>query len=164
MNGDKVTLLVTGLELFDPSIRSINSAVQELICEAKNEIVIVAYLLTSGASSIIDRLRETAEKGVKITLLIDTLESHEKTIIEKLKLLAGYPNVQILSFSDPQGAHLHAKVIVVDRRKAVIGSANLSWGGMVANYEVGVLIEGETAWKLAKTIDKLVTLKKTRFL
>ena len=54
------------------------------------------------------------------------------------------------------GRQLHAKVIVVDRKGAVIGSANFSWGGMVANYEVGVLIDGYEAWKMAKLIDELL--------
>jgi cardiolipin synthase len=159
MSGDRVTLLVTGLELLDPSIRTIDSAVYELICEAKDEIIIVAYLLTEAASGIIDQLRKSAERGVKITMLIDNLERQERAVVERLRLLARYPNVRILSFSDPEGRHLHAKVIVADRRRAVIGSANLSWGGMVANYEVGVLIEGETAWKLACAIDRFITAK-----
>jgi cardiolipin synthase len=162
MSGDRITLLATGLEMLDPSIRSIDSAVQELICEAKDEILIVAYVLTGAASGIIDRLRGSAERGVRITVLIDSLERQEGAVIEKLKLLARHPNVQVLSFSDPRGGHLHAKAIVADRRRAVIGSANLSWGGMVANYEVGVLIEGETAWKLAKVIDRLVATGRFR--
>ena len=156
MSRNRVTLLVTGLEIFAPSIRSIDSAVQELICNAKDEILVVAYLLTEAASGIIDRLRESAEKGVKITMLIDNIECQERTVIERLKTLARHPNVRILSFSDPHGRHLHAKVIVADRKRAVIGSANLSWGGMVTNYEIGVLIEGETVWKLANVIDKLI--------
>jgi len=162
MSEDRVTLLVTGLELLDPSIRTIDSAVHELICEARDEIIIVAYLLTEAVLGIIDQLRKSAERGVKITMLIDSLERQERTVIERLKLLAKYPNVRILSFSDPRGGHLHAKVILADRRRAVIGSANLSWGGMVTNYEVGVLIEGETAWKLATAIDRLIMMKGVR--
>jgi len=162
MSGDRVTLLVTGLELLDPSIRTIDSAVHELVCEAKDEIIIVAYLLTEAALGIIDQLRKSAERGVKITVLINSLEHQERTVIERLKLLVKYPNVRILSFSDPRGGHLHAKVILADRRRAVIGSANLSWGGMVTNYEVGVLIEGETAWKLATAIDRLIMIKGVR--
>jgi len=48
---------------------------------------------------------------------------------------------------------LHAKVVVVDREKAVLGSANFSWGGMSAHYEVGVLLEGPEAWTLSKLVD-----------
>lgn len=48
---------------------------------------------------------------------------------------------------------LHAKVVVVDRKKAVLGSANFSWGGMAAHYEIGVLLEGDEAWTLSKLVD-----------
>ena len=48
---------------------------------------------------------------------------------------------------------LHAKVVVIDREKAVLGSANFSWGGMSGNYEIGVLLEGREAWTLSKLVD-----------
>lgn len=48
---------------------------------------------------------------------------------------------------------LHAKVVVVDREKALLGSANFSWGGMSAHYEVGVFLEGTEAYTLSKLVD-----------
>jgi len=48
---------------------------------------------------------------------------------------------------------LHAKVVVVDRKKAVLGSANFSWGGMASHYEIGVFLEGDEAWTLGKLVD-----------
>jgi phosphatidylserine/phosphatidylglycerophosphate/cardiolipin synthase-like enzyme len=64
------------------------------------------------------------------------------------------PNVRVFDFNRGK-KQLHAKVLVVDRKKAIVGSANFSWGGMYSNYEVGLLIEGEPAWKLAEIIDCL---------
>lgn len=40
-----------------------------------------------------------------------------------------------------KGAALHAKVLVVDGRRALIGSANLTNRALTANLEAGVLIE-----------------------
>ncbi len=54
-----------------------------------------------------------------------------------------------------QNQMLHAKVIVADRKKAVLGSANFSWGGMSAHYEIGVLLEGKDAWTLSKLVDEV---------
>ncbi len=48
------------------------------------------------------------------------------------------------------------KVLVTDRRKAVIGSANMTWKGMVENNELGLLIEGETPEKLALLIETVM--------
>jgi phosphatidylserine/phosphatidylglycerophosphate/cardiolipin synthase-like enzyme len=36
---------------------------------------------------------------------------------------------------------LHAKLLVVDRRRALVGSANLTHRALTANLEAGVLIE-----------------------
>jgi len=40
------------------------------------------------------------------------------------------------------GASLHAKLLVVDARRALVGSANLTRRALTANLEAGVLIEG----------------------
>ena len=51
---------------------------------------------------------------------------------------------------------LHAKVIVVDEyrdtAKAIVGSANFSWGGLANHYEVGVYVEGDEARTLGQMI------------
>jgi phosphatidylserine/phosphatidylglycerophosphate/cardiolipin synthase-like enzyme len=51
---------------------------------------------------------------------------------------------------------LHAKVIVVDEyrdtAKAIVGSANFSWGGLANHYEVGTYVEGEQAKTLGQMI------------
>jgi len=51
---------------------------------------------------------------------------------------------------------LHAKVIVVDEyrdtAKAIVGSANFSWGGLANHYEVGTYVEGEHAKALGQMI------------
>ena len=49
---------------------------------------------------------------------------------------------------------IHAKVIISDRKKAVIGSANLTWSGMRTNYEIGTYVEGAEIWELSKIIDQ----------
>lgn len=51
---------------------------------------------------------------------------------------------------------LHAKVIVVDEyrdtAKAIVGSANFSWGGLANHYEVGMYVEGIEAKALGQMI------------
>lgn len=42
----------------------------------------------------------------------------------------------------PPGAALHAKIVVVDDRVALVGSANLTSRAMEANLECGILIRG----------------------
>lgn len=56
---------------------------------------------------------------------------------------------------------LHAKVVVVDRKKAILGSANFSWGGMAAHYEIGIFLEGDEAWTLSKLVDNVADSTKS---
>ncbi|MEM0500329.1 MAG: phospholipase D-like domain-containing protein, partial [Candidatus Korarchaeota archaeon] len=123
MTKNRITLLVTGLELFHPKVRSIDAVIKELIQESRKELHIATYLLTIGASHIIEELEKAAKRGVKVIFLIDRLESKNPVIKKKLGMLDEYPNVDIISFSDPKWGHLHAKVLVMDRVKEVIGSA-----------------------------------------
>lgn len=153
-----VEILATGPELIKKGFRGIEPVVEEIIRKATSEIQILAYVITSNALHILDLLEKAAEKGIKIILIINSLESQDDVIISRLNSLASkFPHVKIFNFSDPEKRQLHAKIIVTDRRKAVIGSANFSWGGMYANYEVGMLIEDEGAWEIAKIVDFLTS-------
>jgi len=42
----------------------------------------------------------------------------------------------------PAGASMHAKLLVVDRRTALVGSANLTGAGLDKNLECGLLVRG----------------------
>jgi len=70
-----------------------------------------------------------------------------------------YKTLVTIDFHDPGGAPLHAKILLTDRTKGIVGSANLSWGGMIANYEIGLLIEGEGVWRLVQVFDVLRSSK-----
>ena len=152
----EIQILATGPELVREGLRAIESVMQEIILGASKEIQIVGYVFTPQASQILALVRQAAEKGISVTFVVNNLDSqNEKVKLELLQLRKSYPRVRVVDFHDKEGRQLHAKVVVADRRSAVIGSANFSWGGMVANYEIGVLIVGDAAWKLAQVIDRL---------
>lgn len=154
-----IRLLCTGPELIGEGIRGIEPVIEELISCASSEIHLMAYRVTPQSSRILDLLEDAAARGVRLRMVVNSLQSQHSQIRGRLKLLAErFPWIDLVDFQYQKGRQIHAKVIIVDRRRAVIGSANLSWGGMVANYEVGVLIEGEAAWKLAWLVDRLATL------
>lgn len=49
-------------------------------------------------------------------------------------------------------AALHAKMLVIDREKMIISSANLSYHGMSGNIEIGTLIQSA---KIGREIEDL---------
>jgi len=152
----RIEILVTGPDLIERGIRGIEPVLEEILKAAKNEVHMMVYMFTAGALHILDLIETAAEKGVKIVMVVNNLQLQEVKIVSRLRHIGQkFPHVKIFDFTDPEKRQLHAKIIVVDRRKAVVGSANLSWGGMYSNYEIGLLIEGKTAWKLAEIIDFL---------
>ena len=57
------------------------------------------------------------------------------------------------------GKILHAKLVVVDRKIALIGSANISRKALSLNYEIMLKVSGEsTVSRLSLMLDNLVTM------
>jgi phosphatidylserine/phosphatidylglycerophosphate/cardiolipin synthase-like enzyme len=88
-------------------------------------------------------LDAASARGVSITLL---LESHADN---PAYVPAGTPFADLdairlhwPSAKRPPGAALHAKIIVVDDRIALVGRANLTGRAMETNLECGILIRG----------------------
>jgi cardiolipin synthase len=129
---------------------------EELIASAREEIHIAAYLIAGSFVRLLNLLEAALERGVKVHLLLNRHDDHPPELRERLSSLKKrFAHVRITDFQDSEGSQLHAKALVIDRKKAVIGSANFSRGGMVVNHELAVLFEGDQAWYLAKLIDDL---------
>jgi len=155
-----VQIVVTGYRLVGGGIRGFESVLEELISGAGKEIQVVSYVITGGASRVLSMLREAAGRGVRVTVIVNSLPELEASVRELLRAaMDDFPDLfRVLSFRDAREGDIHAKVVVVDRRRALVGSANLSWGGIAGNYEIGVLLEGEPAWQLAIVVDRLVSI------
>jgi len=153
---NKVKILATGPEFLKEGIRGTGPVIEEMIKNSKKEIQIMAYVISFHASKFLDHLEDALKREVKITVILNRLDEQDEKIKRKIKKMKRqYHKLKVINFTDPSGGDLHAKVIVADRKKAVIGSANFSWHGMSHNYEVGVQLEGDSAWKLAKIIDEM---------
>jgi cardiolipin synthase len=154
---NRIEILATGPELIRRGIRGIEPVLEEIINDAENEIQTMAYIFTPRAMHLLNLMERAAERGIKIDMIINHLESQDEAVRSKLGYLSSrFPHVRIFNFIDQEGRQLHAKIVVVDRKRAVMGSANFSWGGMHANYEIGLLLQGEAVWGLASIIDFLV--------
>lgn len=152
----RTEIIVTGPELIKSGVRGIEPVLEEMINSARSEIQVMAYLLTPSSMHILELLERAAGKGVRIVLLVNDVKSQNALIVSRLKSLsAKFPHVKVMNFIDPKKRQLHAKVIIADRKRAIVGSANLSWGGMYSNFEIGIFVEGEPAWQLAAIVDLL---------
>ncbi len=159
---NRIEIIATGPEFIRDGIRGYEATIEELINHAEKEIHAVFYVISIHALRFIRLMKKKAEQGVKVNLVVNSLNELQDEVKEYLmeiqKRLAGI--FQIISFHDLKNSDIHAKVLIVDRKKVLIGSANLSWGGITTNYEIGVMIEGEVAWSVAKLIDRIIFSEK----
>lgn len=153
-------IVVTGYHFTGERFRTVDAVIEEIIDAAQSTVHVLAYVISDAGVSLIDKLRKASSRGVKVILVLDDYPENPKwssEIKQKIESLQQFDQIQVVNFASiEKQSKLHAKVVISDRERAVIGSANFSWGGMVQNHEVAVLIEGEEVWKLAKAIDRLV--------
>jgi cardiolipin synthase len=160
---DQVSVVVTGLGWMKRGVRSIGSTIEDLIANASDEIQIAVYLVTPGASDFVQLLESSLKRGLRISFIINSFSSQPEEVQQKfLELTAGFSNFLLFDFLGSEREALHAKIIVVDRRVAFIGSSNLTWGGLTLNHEIGVRVEGPAAKKIANLVDCLEKDRRTK--
>lgn len=126
------------------------SGVRRLFESSSHSLTVVApYINCYG----LDALREsTQNRKHKLAIRILTCISAQNLCsgsldIEALTCFAAdYPACRITSLTG-----LHAKVYVADSTRAIITSANLTYGGLVGNHEYGVLLTGT---RVVSTVQK----------
>ena len=115
-------------------IGSIESAIDELFRNATDEIILSVYTIGSGADLVFRWLEGALDRGVQVSLVINSLEDQPQDVVGRLRLIGkSYSHFHLYDFRGEAGSALHAKVIVADHRFALIGSSNMSRRGLLAN-------------------------------
>ena len=156
-SGDNdVSVVVTGTSWMGGGIGSIESALTALFKTAEQEIAITAYAVTTGADLLFQWLDSSLARGVLINIVVNRFEDQPVDVkAQFIHILKTYPHFHLFNFLDSDRGDLHAKVLVIDRKKALIGSSNLSRRGLVENHEIAVLVQGSVASTTAKILDRL---------
>jgi phosphatidylserine/phosphatidylglycerophosphate/cardiolipin synthase-like enzyme len=156
---DAVRVVATGIAWLGGGVAAVERTMADLVASAKQEIVLTAYSMTLGSERIWDELERALATGVRCTLVIDRYDQQDaeaRTLLGRLATM--YPaTMQMFEFvpvDDRDG--LHAKVVVVDREAALIGSANLSHRGLVSAHELSVVVEGPTAGQIVEQVERLL--------
>jgi phosphatidylserine/phosphatidylglycerophosphate/cardiolipin synthase-like enzyme len=150
-------IAVTGSSWIGRGIRSIRTMVRESFTRATQEIQLAVYSVNEKPEELVELLEGQLVRGVRILLVINRFASQPDAAQEKLRELARRnSNFTIRDFNQADHREdLHAKLIVIDREIAMVGSANLTWKGMVMNHELMIRLHGKLATKIAELIDKL---------
>lgn len=121
------------------------AVVADLIAEAEQEVLLVSYA-TYPPESVVAALTAAVERGVSVSLLLERAEDNPGWT----GLAEPFPDLHVQRLCWPlteraPGASLHAKLLVVDRRAALVGSANLTTFALERNLECGLLVRGGDA-------------------
>ena len=154
---NNTTIVVTGLAWMGHGIRSIDSTIEDILTKATDEVQVAAYMITKGAKGFIQLLSDCLNRGVRVTLILNRFgEQPKETQTAITQLAQQFPHFRLFEFNPKDKMEdLHAKLFVVDRSIALVGSSNLSWKGLTLNHELALLIEGPAATKVGNLIDIL---------
>lgn len=164
-NTDRVSLIVTGLEWLGGGTQAIEGRLIELIETARRELTLVIYSMTAGPARVWDALERAVDGGVRCTLVVDRLSAQDQQMYERFRRLRNrHPaTFEVFDFiGEDDNDHLHAKIVVADRRRALVGSANLTARGLLLAHELAVLLEGPVAEEVAARIGLLTRSRLVR--
>lgn len=129
-----------------PAARRTAQVASEMLKEAARTAIVVGYSLTKAAAPFIAELAEATRRGVTCTLVADRMEDKLATLSSHWPSDLGFPPLWSRPADpDDEQSALHAKFIVVDSRRLLVTSANLTFHGFHGNIELGVLLEGTVA-------------------
>ncbi|AGK61348.1 hypothetical protein Asulf_01357 [Archaeoglobus sulfaticallidus PM70-1] len=131
-------IITTGEKWVGYGFRSFHSVVNEMIRSAEREVVMTVYVMSDV--SVTNSLKKAIERGVSVEIFVYSpqIAIKPEALQELLKMKKEFRNLVIHNIEDKI---LHAKVLVVDGRKVLVGSANPTMGGMLKNYELGLLVD-----------------------
>lgn len=151
-------IAVTGSGWMGGGTGSIWSMIRDAFSKVDNEIQIAAYSITEGSGEFLDLLKNQLARKTRVMMVVNRFYEQEKNIQDTLLNLSGkYEKHFVLKNFEPEDRRedLHAKLIVIDHSTAFVGSANLTWKGMVMNHEIMIKLTDESAQKIGSLIDKL---------
>lgn len=121
----------------------------EFIRSAKESIDIQMYILTS--EEVMRELGLAAQRGVQVRIILEPrVEDARKQRVFSLLSASGC-QVRWASLSYKL---THSKMIIIDKKKAIVGSINLSKSALTENREVAVKIEGKPVEELLKIFEE----------
>jgi phosphatidylserine/phosphatidylglycerophosphate/cardiolipin synthase-like enzyme len=146
-----VDVVWTGPGTSEIGVRRSAAVLLELIRSAEHEIVILSFA-AFRIGDVLEALEERARKGVAMHFVLESKQDSDGRLHTDASAAFGvlnrYRNVKFYTWpleKRPPGALLHAKAVIVDGRRALTTSANLTENAISVNIELGISIEGGDA-------------------
>lgn len=121
-----------------------------LINSAQSTVRAPVYVFSGSPSTLPDALEDAASRGVNVQIIVDA--DYGPYDYPILKTLAEGANVQIKTEDLGGYSAAHSKVVIIDGKKAYVGSANWTNTSMTWRREVGIAFEDQT---LASALEEI---------
>jgi cardiolipin synthase len=144
-----------------PGLRTTGGVAQEIIAASRMSLLVVGYsvtvdpALTGLAARTVSALARAAERGVVVTAVLHR-EANRQALLQAWRGGVTPPSIFTWPVSDDEKAAIHAKLLIADRRDALITSANLTYHGFERNLEMGVRVTGHPAGEIHDRIHELI--------
>jgi cardiolipin synthase len=139
--------------------RLTSAVITEALDAARTDVLVVGYAV-HDEPSVVAALQAAVGRGVELTLLCERPADNPRFTGAEHP----FPGLAARRLSwpgaaRPTGTSLHAKVLVIDQRVALIGSANLTGAALGRNLECGVLItDGPVPRRIVQHVEDLAAL------
>ncbi|WHP41472.1 phospholipase D-like domain-containing protein [Lysinibacillus capsici] len=149
--GNSEIVITNPLEI-NHDLRKTIGVIRENILSSKQSILITGYSISEFAKELIDLLTLKSKQGTSVIFLID--KDVEESMFE---VAIKSPNFKVYKFSPTKSnTHLHAKVMIFDKKRAFVSSSNLSYNGIINNLEIGILTSDKNVIKLNTVLEEML--------
>ncbi len=147
--------------------------VDHIIRSARQELIVISPYFVPGVRGVA-LFKELRDRGVKVRVLTNSLATTDAPVVHigyaryrtqllamgvemhELRPLLNAKRAKLGAFGSSR-ASLHAKVVVVDRQAALVGSMNLDPRSAKLNSEMGVLMHSpDIAQQLARLFEDVI--------
>lgn len=140
-----------------PPLRQTAGVMLELIDAAADELILATpFVDLRAVAAMSGSLASARRRGVDLAIVTSVGRGQSFAAIamnDESDGLGGLRVTEVRTEVSPLGSH--AKVLVVDRRRAYVGSANLTAAGLGRNVEIGVEVTGPQVEDLARLLGAL---------
>lgn len=112
----------------------------DLIASAKEEVLVKMYLWTPSRLDVVEALGEAVARGVKVRVLLEREPAGGRvdlTVFQALK----ERGVDVKLTTPFRFVFVHEKSLVVDRKRAWVGTMNLTGSSFTANREYALILD-----------------------
>ena len=128
------------------------------LASAQDSIQISTYSLgrdNPEVNEFFDKIEEQLTSERNVNIIVDSEHCSKFARREMRDLKSRFPNRFTYQIFESESKSLHAKLLVVDRKIALVGSANISKRALVSNYEIMLKVSGRAASDISLMLDDL---------